>query len=318
MSDIDTALDVSEAGSTLSMISELRGGGEPPPEPTTETSAPEPAKADAPAIETTAEPAAEADDAELEARRTALMREIALDPSLTQRYAQQQYAPQQQPQIEQPPELPFDEFTFDPSNPAHQQALFDARLQEVGGPLFDKIDRIAQRFEQEDQQRQQQQIEGLAKQANQKTVAFLDTYVPGFSTIAEKLGGSQPLTAQEKAIFNEAVNAESAIVSHYAEQMAQQNQVPYQQAYNYLLHDVQARAQIAQIIGPELKKYASELGLVSQPRAAQLTPEQRQVMKQESYVESSNAVPATSAGSFDKAHQKGDTLSMIRALRGTA
>jgi len=284
------------------LISDIRGQ-EDSQEQVTETSTPpEPA-------ETVEEPPQE-DESEAEARRNAILREIAIDPNLTQQYAQRQQAPQQ----EEAPALPFDEFSFDPNNPQHMQALLDARLAEVGGPLFEKINSIAERFEQEEQQRQAQHYQQVADAVNQKTVEFLDTYVPSFAKIAEKFGNDEPISAIERAVFNEAVNAESAMVIAHAQQLAQQHGVTVDQAYHYAINNPQIRTHIAQQIGPHLKKYASELGLVAQPKA-QLTPEAKQQMKQEMYVESSNAVPASTVSSFEKALEKGDELSMIRALR---
>lgn len=308
-------LDVQDAPSsagedTLSMIKDLRSAEAPAAEPegpptTIET------KEVGETNETT-DPTPEDLERQAEERRNALLREIAIDPDLTGQYVQQQYqpAPPQTaaapPQKEQGVSLPFDEFSFDAGNPAHIQALFDARLNEVGGPMFEKLDFITQQFQQAQQAQQYQQIQQLEQEANNKTVAFLDTYVPGFSGIVEKVSKGERLTATERAVLNEAVNAESAYFQAYQ-----------RQGHQHVVYDVQARAKIAQQIGPALKEYAKELGLVAQPSAkTPLTPEQQKQMKQEMYVESSNAVPAANAGNFDKAHQSGDTLQMIRALRG--
>jgi len=293
---------------TLGMISDLRTA-EPSAESPAEPPQPSPAPAEPPAEEQPAE----VSDQEAEERRNQLLREIASDPLLTQQYAQGQFYPQQEEEV-QPFQLPFDEDSFDPTNPAHQQALFDARLMEIGGPLFEKINQIAQRFEQQEQLAQQQAFQQQAQQANQKTVALLDTYVPGFSGIAEKdVDSWSPV---EEAVFTLAANMENNLVQQYAGAIVQNNPgVSFDQAYSFALNNTQIRAQIAQQIGPDLKKKAAALGLVSQPRTAQLTAEQKQVMKQESYVESSNAVPAVTAGSFDKALESGDSFQMIRALR---
>lgn len=288
-----------EGVNELDLISDLRN-----PEPAAEPVA-EPAE-----TPVTEEPPID-DEKEAESKREALLREIAMDPGLTQQYATQQAQPAQQ---EQAIELPFDEFTFDAGNPQHMQALLDARLAEVGGPLFDKLDKIAQRFEQEEQIKQQQQFEQAAEHANKKTVEFLDTYVPGFNDIAQKFMGDQVITPVEEAVFNKAVNLESAMFQSFAQQLAMQHQVHPAQAYNFVTNNVQIRAQIAQQIGPEIKKYAQALGLVAQPKPA-ITPEQKQVMKQESYVESSNAVPANTVTSFEKALASGNELQMIQALR---
>lgn len=256
------------------------------------------------AVEAPAEVVDDTQDAE--ARRTALLREIAINPAATQQYAQQQYQQQYQPQqqqVDQGPILPFDEFSYDPNNADHQRALIAAQLQEVGGPLFDKLNAITQRFEAEEEAKQVEQFKEVASQANNKTVEFLDTYVPGFGNIAGKLGKNEPLTAVERAVFNEAVNAESALFEMYEAQ-----------GYTDVRWNVQARAHIAQQIGPALQQYAKDLGLVAQPSKPKLTPEQQKVMKQEMYVESSNAVPAN-ASSFDSAHAKGDIDGMIGALR---
>ncbi len=260
--------------------------------------------------ETPTEPSTEELEQEAEARRNALLREIAIDPVLTNQYAQQQYYSSQQPQQYQPPQpqlepqspaLPFDEFTFDANNPEHMKALMAAQIEEAGSPLFEKIDKIAQRFEKEEQQRQYQELRQVEDHANQKTVEFLDTYIPGFKGITDKVSKGENLNPIEKAVFNEAVNAESYFL----------------QQYPNAVYDVQARAQIAQHIGPQLKEYAKALGLVAQPgvKTPQLTPEQKQVMSREMYVESSNAVPVSDAGSFEKAHKSGNLDQMIHALR---
>ena len=291
------------------------------------TPAPAPAPQNAQAPTQTPAPAAEELTAEeqqvnaaAETKRLELMREIALDPALTQQYAQQQFYPQQQlpafqqPQFQQPQyqpqtqyqqpqeqefQLPFDEFTYDSTNPEHQQALIAAQLHQIGGPLFQKIDQISQRFSQQEAQQQAAQQQQAAAYANQKTVEFLDTYVPGFAGIAQKVIDKQPWDAKEEAIFSMAVNMESLFFQQFPQAM----------------NDVQARALIAQNIGPILQQKAKELGLVSQPRPQQLTPEVQQQMRQEMYVESSNAVPAANATNFDKARAKGDALSMISELR---
>lgn len=308
--DVQNAIP-SNAEDTLSMIADIRGGGEAEAAPAgTEA----PAEVKEVSTESTESALATPEDLEkhAEERRNALLREIAIDPDLTGQYVQQQYyqppqAPQQeQPQTPQGNTLPFDEFSFDANNPEHIQAIFDARLNEIGGPMFETIQRIEQRFQQEEAARQQQQVQELESFANKKTVEFLDTYVPGFSGIVDKVSKGERLSASEKAVLNEAVNAESAYFQAYR-----------QQGHQYVAYDVQARAKIAQQIGPALKEYAKELGLVAQPSAkTQLTPEQQQQMKQEMYVESSNAVPAANTGTFDKAYQAGDPLQMIRALRG--
>lgn len=279
-----------------------------------------PAPEAAPAEPAATEEAPEVSDEEAETRRNALLREIAMDPGLTQQYVQQQYQPPvyapapapAQYQEPQAPELPFDEFSFDPNNPEHHKAL----ITQIAAPLFDQVQQVNQRFQQEEQARQAQQMQAVAQQANEKAVAFLDTYVPGFAGIADKLSKGETLKAAERAVFNEAVNAESAMFNGYAMQMAQQAGIPYQQAYDYVTHNVQIRAQIAQQIGPQIKTYAKEIGLVSQPTSKpQLPPEAQKQMKREMYVESSNAVPAANAGGFEKALESGDAFQMIRALR---
>jgi hypothetical protein len=308
---------------SLSQITALRAEQTETPEPPSETPAQaqpeEPAKAEEP------EAPSEESDQEAEERRNALLREIAMDPGLTQQYAQQQYyPPQPQPQYQQPqpaqeqaPTLPFDEFTFDATNPEHMKALVAQQIQEVGNPLFETVEQLNQHFQQEEQAKQQSKLKDAHQQANQKIIEFIDTYVPGFSQITEKVGKGDALSAVERAVFNEAVNAESAYFNAYASQLAQQHNVGFNEAYNYVTHNVQMRADIAQKIGPAIKTYAKELGLVAQPSTAKpkVTPEQKQEMEREMYVESSNAVPAANAGSFEKAHQKGDTLGMIAALR---
>lgn len=302
-----------EAGESLSLIADLRGT-----ETTTEQTTPVNTETtETPTEQTTTEPAD--NEADAEARRTALLREIAIDPALTNQYIQQTYqAPQQQvqqqTQVDQAPVLPFDEFSFDPANPAHQQAMLDARLNEVGGPLFQKIDVLAQRFEQEDQQRQAQQMQQAMQQTNEKIVDLLDTYVPGLRSLADKMTKNETTSAKERAVWTEAVNAETYHMQVIAQQIAQQENVPFQQAYNYVSHNGQLRAQISQQIGPYLQDFAKDIGLVSQPKST-LTPEQKQQIKRESYVESSSAVPASAAGNFEKAAKKGDSLSMIAALR---
>lgn len=290
---------------TLSQIAALRI--EPDPQPVDQ---PEEKQAEPPKAEPTTE--SEESDVEAEAKRQAILREIAMDPGLTQQYVQQQAAqPAQQPQQYQPVQqeqddpLPFDEFTYDPTNPAHQAALIAQQIKQVGAPLFEQMEQQNQYAQQQQALQQQQHYQQVEETANKKTVEFLDTYVPGFIDITDRFvkGGPEGLSAQEEALFNKAVNLESSAFA-----LLQRQGV----ANPHL--NVQARAQIAQHIGPELKKYAKALGLVSQPKA-QVTPEQKQVMKQESYVESSNAVPVDTTGKFEKAAAKRDTLSMIAALR---
>lgn len=249
-----------------------------------------------------------------EERRNAYLREIAMDPGLSLQYAQnpqqfQQPQPQyQQPAYQQPPapqqpQVPWsDPSDYDPTNPDHQKALLAAQLQEYGNPLFEKVERMEQRFAQEEAQKQAQQLQEVHNAVNQRTVNFLDTYVPGFAGIAEKVGKGEGLSPIEKAVFNEAVNAESAYL---------------QTLHPHAAMDVKVRTQIAQQIGPQLKEYAKALGLVSQPKQVAITPQMKQDMKRESYVESANAVPAVTAGAFDKALESGDEFQMIRALRAT-
>jgi hypothetical protein len=312
---------------TLEMIQELRGAEKTPEsesvsnETTTPTEVSNETKPDE-----KIEPAS-GDEAEAEARRTALLREIAMDPVATQNYAQQQYyAPQQQtthtppvtvPDAAQAPALPFDEFSFDPGNPEHQKALINAQLHEQAAPIYQMLERITSRFDAEDQQSQARQITDLRSKNNHTTLNLLDTYVPGIKGMVDRIGQQQELTPTEDAVFNKAVNLESAQMQGVAYHLTTQYQgLDYGTAYEYVLNNTNIRAQIAQAVGPELKKYASALGLVAQPGAkTQLTPEQKLVMKQESYVESSNAVPANTANSFEKALKSRDTLGMIHELR---
>lgn len=306
----NTPADAGVDNDTLSLISALRNETAAEPEAAPET--PPAAEPAAPSAEPAPEPepAQEDTEAEAEARRNALLREIAMDPAQTQQYVQQQYY--QQPPAQQAPQQ---------QEPSEPSSIDEAFAQEFPGEDYDpyslKHNAFIQRYnlqpfqefvaqqEQENQQiqaqQQAQQAQQMAQQVNQKAVAFLDTYVPGFAAMAEKLTKNESLTAIERAVFNEAVNAESFYLQHYPQ----------------ALYDVQLRAQIAQQIGPHLKKYASDLGLVSQPKP-QLTPEAKQQIRQESYVEPSNAVPSASgASAFDKALERGDSLSMIRALRAT-
>lgn len=305
---------------TLSLISDLRADhGEAAAEPTPQPETSLPQVADAPAA---SEPAVEAPDEAAEARRNALLREIAIDPALTNQYLQQQFAPAHQPQQQapvvqpqqQPAALPFDEFTYDSNNPEHQKALIAHQLHELGGPMFEAVSQMAQRQQQQDQAQQQQQQQAMAAQANKKTTEFMDTYTPGFSKITEKLTNKEPLTGVEDAVFRKAADHEAAWLDAYAADIAQKYQTDFGTARSYAVGNVQIRADIAQKIGPEIQKYAKELGLVSQP-APTLTPEAKKVMKQEAYVESSNAVPASSASKFESAHKSGDTVYMIGAIR---
>lgn len=297
--------------STLELISSLRAQDAPVTEEATESTPPEAAKPETPAEET---PPVD-EDKEAEARRNALLREIAIDPVRTHHYAYGKTQPESK--AEEAFTLPFDAETYDPTNLEHQQALMDARLQQIGGPLFEAIEKINQRHEQEQAEKQQQVYQQNHEQAQQKTVAFLDTYVPGFQGITEKLSKGEEPTVQEEAVFNVAVNLESAYLHAYSQNLMEQNPgVSYQVAYNYVLQDVKTRAEIAQKVGPVLKEKAAALGLVAQPKtAATLTPEQKKVIKQESYVESSNAVPVNTTSSFEKALSKHDSVRMIAALR---
>lgn len=298
------------AEDTLSLISDLRKVDTPQPEEIEAPLATEPVKEEvketpeAPPPEEGPELTEEEIEKQLEERRNALLREIAIDPQLTQQYVQQQSfvhgSSSVPPETQQVSEaLPFNEEDFDFTNPQHVKALLAQQIQEVGGPLYEAVAQITQRYQEEEAAKQQQQLVQLAEHTNQKTVEFLDTYVPGFKNIAEKVSKGEAWSVQEEAIFNMAVNMES----HYL-------QANPQAAYN-----LQARAQIAQAIGPVLKEKAKALGLTGQSAKPQITPEQKQQMSREMQVESSNAVPVATAGSFDKALKSGDTLSMIRELR---
>lgn len=326
-----TALAVPEADNSLSMISQLRGSDpdtEETPSEAPETKAtPTPAPTPAPAV-TPAEVVDPEDDTEAENRRNAVLREIAMDPAASRQYVhEQQYGPSE-PAAEI--ELPFDEDSFDPTNIEHQKALHRAQLLEFGGPMFDMVERLNQRFEQQDRREQEKQTQAVEQLGTKKTIELLDTYVPGFADLADKYQSDTELTPVEDAVIQKAVNAEAVgfhqatlhIIDDYCAKNGvqlgpEEAQTAYTNVHAHVVRDVNIRAHIAQQIGPEIKKYAKGLGLAAQSKTTKqpLTDEQKRVMKQESYVESSNAVPADTSTKFDKAHNAKDVDGMIGLLR---
>lgn len=272
-----------------------------------ESEAPEPTKDPEPIDE----------DKAAEDKRAEILRQIAVNPHLSQQYAQQYQQPQfyQQPQqqqqafspqldstitpIDEPQSvLPFDADTFDATDLSHQEALLTHKIEQVGQPLFEQLENIQKYFTQAEQTVQQQQEQEAIQKSDEVALKLMDTYVPAFSGIIEKMKNQETLSPKERSLVNTAANDEARLLEQYPQ----------------AVYDPQLRAQIIQHIGVGVQELAQALGLESPASTPVVTPEQKQQYAREMYVESSNQVPVSTVTQFDKAHKTGDLLGMISAL----
>lgn len=278
------------------------------PEPPTEAEPVEPAAAP--------EPVEEVNPQEAEIQR--LRRVIATDPNLRQAYEAEQYreygienpyypqaqqpqqptqAQGQQAQPGQQPQLPFSLDDYNPTDPAHQMALFGYLLKQELSPFSQYIDSVQAQEASFQQQQRVQQVNEMDAGLNKA----LDKYVPGFSEMSP-----EALTEEQELL----VSSFHQLFQKELFAKCPPNRTMNGQPYNPLWEHPKVHQEIISKIGPRVQQRAQKLGLY-QPGTQQ---KGSKALARETYVESSNAVPSNNRNPFEAAYEADDALGMVKAL----
>lgn len=252
----------------------------------------------------------EADPKEEELQR--LKRIIATDPQKRALYEQERYgvqpvAPQpKQAQQEAPKPKSLDEAfaeafqgdDYDPFNMAHQAFITQFHL----NPAMAYIDEVKAIDKQQEQQQRQRQIEQIATDADTSVQKLFIAQLPA---LEEWLKAESPSLEQKTLLEMMTRSFQAKLFEAFPERE--------DQSHLRLWMNPDVHQDVVRQVMPEVKQLASKLGLLE---ASLPAPKVNKDMARESYVESSNAVPAGApVNPFDEALAKDDYAAAFGAIR---